>query len=144
MPKKPPRDNPRNRNSRTIQGAAEGVANLLRRMSRRSDVILSTADGSDTRASHIARSANPAVCAAVSGSIRDIVRGALPEELRPHVLDCLMRPAELVLFTDTAAWATRLRMAACEAAANGALSTLPAGVTGATKITVRVAAASGR
>lgn len=136
MPKMPPRDNRRNRNSRTIQGAAEGVASLLQRMARRSDVILSTADGSHAGASHIAGSAD-----AAGSSALDVVRAALPDDLKPHVLDCLLRPGELVLFTDAAAWATRLRMAACEAAANGAFASLPPDAPGAPKITVRVAAA---
>ena len=148
MPKMPPRDNRRNRNSRTIQGAAEGMASLLQRMSRRSDVILSTATGSNTGASHIARSAHaadsPAVTESSPATAMDMVRAALPEGLRPHVLDCLLRPGELVLFTDAAAWATRVRMAACEAASSGAFSALPGVTTGTPKITVRVAAAPTR
>ena len=133
MPKMPPRDNPRNRNSRTIQGAAEGVQKLLQRMSRKSDVILSTADGSNAAASHIAHV-----------TLLDLVRGELPEDLRAHVLDCLLRPGELVLFADAAAWAARIRLAACEAAANGGLSNLPAGGTAPARITVRVSAGSRR
>lgn len=120
------------------------MASLLQRMSRKSDVILSTADGSKGAASHIAGSASSAGGSTGAGLIIEIVRGALPDGLRPHVLDCLMRPGELVLFTDAAAWATRLRMAACEAAANGAFSSLPAGTAAAPKITVRVAAGRGR
>jgi hypothetical protein len=129
MPKMPPRDNRRNPNSRTIQDAAEGVAKLLQRMSRKSDVILSTAEVSNAPASHIALP-----------PLLEIVRRELPEELRAHVLDCLLRPGELVLFADAAAWATRIRLAACEVAAHGALSNLPGGSTTPVRITVRVSA----
>ena len=128
MPKMPPRDNQRNRNSRTIQGAAEGVQKLLQRMTRKSDVILSTAEGSKAPPSHIAHA--PLV---------DLVRRELPEELRGHVMDCLLRPGELVLFADAAAWAARIRLAACELAASGGLSELPGGAA-PTRITVRVSA----
>lgn len=129
MPKMPRRDNPRNRNSRTIQGAAEGVAKLLQRMSRKSDVILSTAQVSNAPASHNAHT-----------PLLDIVRRELPEELRIHVLDCLLRSGELVLFTDAAAWAARIRLAACEAAAHGGWEDLPTGGATPARITVRVTA----
>ena len=63
------------------------------------------------------------------------VGDGLPEELRPHLLDCLLKPAEIVLFAESASWATRLRVAAIEAADAGAF----AGLTVANpRVTVRV------
>jgi len=111
MPKKPPRDNPKNRVPRTVQSAA----GLLQRISLRAGIVSPAA-----AASHI-----------------DVVRAALPEELRAHVVNCLIRPGEVVIFAGAAAWATRLRLAACEAASAGAFTDLP-GITAPARITVRV------
>jgi hypothetical protein len=40
------------------------------------------------------------------------LRQLLPEELRPHLQEVLEKPGELVLFTDSAVWAGRLKLAA--------------------------------
>lgn len=115
MPKKPFRDNPKNRVSRTVQSAA----GLLQRIGQRAGI------------------ATPAAAGAAAVSHIEMVRAHLPNELREHVMNCLIRPGEVVLFADTAAWATRLRMAACEAAAAGAFTNLPE-ISGTPRITVRV------
>jgi hypothetical protein len=113
MPKKPPRHNPPYRAFRTVQSAAT----VLRRISRKTGVV-APAQGGVEGSSHIAS-----------------IRAGLPEELRPHLLDCLLKPAEIVLFAESASWATRLRVAAIEAADAGAF----AGLTGANpRVTVRV------
>ena len=64
-------------------------------------------------------------------------------ELRAHLVNCLLRPGEIVLFADTAVWATRLRLAGCEAAAGGGFAELP-GVGSGARITVRVTPPRGR
>lgn len=115
MPKKPRRDNPKNRVSRTVQSAAS----VLRRISQKSGVV------------------PPATAGAATASHIEVIRAQLPVELREHLVNCLLRPGEVVLFADTATWATRLRLAACEAAAAGALAALP-GVEVTARITVRV------
>jgi hypothetical protein len=115
MPKKPFRDNPKNRLPRTVQSAA----GVLQRISQRAGIALPPAAGV-AAVSHI-----------------EMVRAHLPNDLRAHVVNCLIRPGEVVLFADTAAWATRLRMAACEAADAGAFSDLPE-IKGTARITVRV------
>jgi len=123
MPKIPPRDNRRNRSARTIQGTAENMSGLLQRISRRSEVAVST-EGAPGPLSHI-----------------EVIRAGLPDGLRAHVTACLLRPGEWVLFADAAVWATRLRMAACEALAQGGFRGLPA-QSPPPRITVRVAAGS--
>ena len=113
MPKKPPRHNPPNRAFRTVQSAAT----VLRRISQKSGVVL-PAQGGSGAPSHI-----------------DVIRASLPEELRPHLLTCLLKSAEIVLFAESATWATRLRVAAVEAAETGAF----VGMSGANpRITVRI------
>lgn len=99
MPKKPPRDNPRNRTSRTVQSAAT----VLRRISQKTGVAPPPPAGPASGVSHI-----------------DLVRAGLPAELRAHLVTCLVKPAEIVLFAESAAWATRLRVAAVEASQAGA------------------------
>ncbi len=59
--------------------------------------------------------------AAASLSLVGQLRALLPEELRPHLTEVLEKPGELVLFTDSAVWAGRLKLAAA------ALSGLAAG-----------------
>jgi hypothetical protein len=113
MPKKPPRHNPANRAFRTVQSAAT----VLRRISQKSGVVAPSQGGPDGP-SHI-----------------DVIREGLPEELRPHLLSCLLKPAEIVLFAESATWATRLRVAAVEAADAGAFAGLPVANP---RITVRI------
>ena len=114
MPKKPYRDNPRNRTSRTVQSAAT----VLRRISQKTGVVPPPPAGSAGGASHI-----------------DVVRAGLPAELQAHLVTCLLKPAEIVLFAESAAWAARLRVAAGEAAQSGAFDA----IAGANpRITVRI------
>jgi len=97
------------------------MSGLLQRISRRSEVAVST-EGAPGPLSHI-----------------EVIRAGLPDGLRAHVTACLLRPGEWVLFADAAVWATRLRMAACEALAQGGFRGLPA-QSPPPRITVRVAA----
>lgn len=93
MPKKPFRNNQKNRMARTVQSAA----GVLQRLNRKSGGAL--IDPGDVHGI----------------SLIEQWRARLPETLRPHLLQVLEKPGELVLFTDSAAWATRIRVAACEA-----------------------------
>lgn len=52
--------------------------------------------------------------AGAARSATEDLRLALPESLRPHLTNVLEKPGELVLFTDSAVWAGRLRLAAAE------------------------------
>ncbi len=118
MPKKPPRDNPKYPNSRTVQSAAA----VLRRISRKSGALQGPLEAPGSP-SHI-----------------EVVRAGLPPELAPHLAACLVKPAEIVLFATSAAWAARLRVAAAEAADRGEYARLCAG--GPPRITVRVTPAN--
>jgi hypothetical protein len=89
MPKKVPRNNPAGGSYRTVQSAAS----LLQRINR-------TAGG----ASPPPQLATPALL--------ERLRLLLPEELQPHLMEVLEKPGELVLFTDSAVWAGRLKLAA--------------------------------
>jgi hypothetical protein len=91
MPKDTPRNNPRDRHSRTVQSAAS----LLRRISQK-------AGGAG------AGLASPVAPPALIEKLRAL----LPEELRPHLKQVLEKPGELVLFTESAVWAGRLKLAA--------------------------------
>jgi hypothetical protein len=42
------------------------------------------------------------------------LRAVLPEELRSHIFQAHLRTGELVVFTESAAWAGRLRVAIAE------------------------------
>lgn len=91
MPKDTPRDNPRDRDKRTVQSAAS----LLRRISQKAGGAV------PTLASPVAPPA-----------LIEKLRALLPEELRPHLQQVLEKPGELVLFTESAVWAGRLKLAA--------------------------------
>lgn len=84
MPKKPPRDNPKGRELRTVHTAGAGAAALLHRIKKRAGVV------------------GP-------GPLPEELQG-LPDSLAPHVLDRLEKEGELVVFTDSAAWAARLKL----------------------------------
>jgi hypothetical protein len=86
MPKKVPRNNPAGRSQRTVHSAAT----LLQRIRNR-------AGGQ----------AMPHVAPA---STLLQLKLLLPEELRPHLLQVLEKPGELVLFADSAVWAGRLKL----------------------------------
>lgn len=102
MPKKPPRHNPQNRDGRTVHSAAS----LLQRISRKTGGTLAAA--SLSRASQGA--ADPQ-------TLLERLRTLLPESLRPHLVEVLEKSGELVLFADSAVWASRLKLAAPELAA---------------------------
>lgn len=93
MPKKPPRNNPRHGDRRTVQSAAA----LLRRITERSGGALPALPASGAAASLIQR-----------------LRESLAEEVRPHLVEVLEKPGELVLFADSAVWAGRLKLAAAD------------------------------
>lgn len=95
MPKKPPRNNPSRLHDRTVQSAAS----LLQRISRKAGGTLPS----------------PGAPAASDSLIQNL-RSLLPDELRPHLIEVLEKPGELVLFTDSAVWAGRLKLAALELA----------------------------
>lgn len=89
MPKKVPRNNPAAGRHRTVQSADS----LLQR--------INLAAGGRLAAPQVAP---PAAL--------EQLRQLLPEELRPHLREVLQKPGELVLFTDSAVWAGRLKLAA--------------------------------
>ena len=88
MPKKPPRDNQRNRAPRTVQTAAS----VLQRLAGRQAVSLIP----------------------LENQLLEKVRAKLPEALRAHVVEALEKAEELVIFADSAAWAARLKLACAE------------------------------
>jgi hypothetical protein len=118
MPKKTRPHNPKNRAARTVQSAGS----VLRRISQQAGAACSVAGVPADAASHI-----------------DVVRALLPVALQPHLQACLLKPGELVLFAASAAWAARLRVAACEAADSGAFRQMSV-IGDRAKITVRVMA----
>jgi hypothetical protein len=85
MPKKPPRNNRRNRAARTVQSAATVLQRLI-----------------PQRAS-----------AAVSFQKQVLGKALLrvPESLRPRVVSAIDKPEELVIFMESAVWAGRLKLA---------------------------------
>ena len=89
MPKKVQRNNPAGGRRRTVHS----LASLLQRSK------LGATGGLPT----------PQMATA---STLQQLRLLLPEELRPHLVEVLEKPGELVLFTDSAAWAGRLKLAA--------------------------------
>ncbi len=90
MPKKPTRHNPSRRADRTVQSAAS----LLRRISQKSGGAMPSLD-----------------TAAAAISLIERLRARLPAEQRTHLIEVLEKPGELVLFTDSAVWAGRLKLA---------------------------------
>lgn len=84
MPKKPPRNNQRNRAPRTVQDAPS----ILRRVMQRSGVRISSEN----------QSLGP-------------ILSQLPEVLRQHVVTVLDKGEELVILMDSAVWAARLKLA---------------------------------
>jgi hypothetical protein len=112
MPKKPPRDNPRGPELRTVHSAGSGAAALLQRITRRAQVVLPGArDGASEPLSWLAR-----------------LRQRLPQEQQAHLTDVIEKAGELVLFADSAAWAGRIRLSLPELAE----------VTAGRRITVRL------
>jgi hypothetical protein len=89
MPKKVPRNNPAAGSHRTVQSASS----LLHRIK-------------------IAGGGGLTVPQMAAPAALDQLRQLLPEELRPHLREVMEKPGELVLFTDSAVWAGRLKLAA--------------------------------
>jgi hypothetical protein len=46
---------------------------------------------------------------AFQSGILQKIRAALPEELAEHAVHCLLKPGSLIIFTDSSAWAAKLR-----------------------------------
>ncbi len=88
MPKKPRRDNPGNRTTRTVQSAAA----VLQRLATRRNAALIPFE-------------NQAL---------EKLKARLPESLRPHVLEVVEKAGELIIFAESAAWAARLKLALAE------------------------------
>lgn len=84
MPKKPPRNNQRKRALRTVQT----TPSILRRVMQRSGLNISQ-----------------------ENQITGALRAGLPEALRTHVVQVVDKGEELVILTDSAAWAARLKLA---------------------------------
>lgn len=93
MPKKPPRDNRKRPELRTVHTAGAGAAALLQRISRRARVVL---PAGETRAGTL--------------SWLERLRAVLPATQRPHLLEVLEKEQALVLFVDSAVWAGRIRL----------------------------------
>jgi hypothetical protein len=72
--------------------------------------------------------------AAAAASLTEMVRQALPETLRPHVLAAARRGDDLVVIVDSAAWSARVRYAGTKLKAQ--LAAAGEAVTG--KVRVRV------
>lgn len=83
MPKNPPRDNQRNRVPRTVQSGPT----ILRRVMQRSGMQIALGN----------QSVEPFL-------------ERLPESLRKHVIRVVPRGEDLVILTDSAAWAARLKL----------------------------------
>ena len=107
MPKKPPRDNQRNRAPRTVRSAAAVLQRLIPRRA-----------GSEI---------------SLGNHVLEKVRAGLPENLRAHVVAAVEKPEELVIFTASAAWAARLKLALAE----------DSGVAGGKRTTVKLAPQGG-
>jgi hypothetical protein len=90
MPNKPPRNKQAVRNKDTPRSAAS----LLQRMSAQRGLNIPSKQE----------------LAAPEGA-RERLRNLLPELLALHLLEVRERPGEMVLFTDSAVWAGRLKLA---------------------------------
>jgi hypothetical protein len=62
---------------------------------------------------------------------------SVPAELRSHIFEVILRPGELVVFTESAVWAGRLRLALEEARESSLQATLPE-LANHPKLTLRV------
>jgi hypothetical protein len=90
MPNKPPRNKQDGRKS----GRPYSTADLLQRITR-----------------HSGRQSEELQSITEQPSLRDRLLAALPAELKPHFLELREKPSELIVFTDAAVWATRIRLA---------------------------------
>jgi len=92
MPNKPPRNKqaaPRTRG--TLSAAA-----VLQRVARKSRISL------------------PQIASEGDAGLLELLRDSVPAELRSHIIEAILRPGELVVFTESAVWAGRLRVALAE------------------------------
>lgn len=87
MPKNPPRNNQRNRAPRTVQSGPS----ILQRVMQRAGMDISK-----------------------ENQLLESIQKRLPEGLRKHVLKVVDKGDELVILTDAAAWAARLKLALAE------------------------------
>jgi hypothetical protein len=67
----------------------------------------------------------PEMASAGTSELLKRLQESLPGELRSHVFEVILRPGELVVFTESAAWAGRLRVALAELRGGDAPATLP-------------------
>jgi Dna[CI] antecedent, DciA len=65
------------------------------------------------------------------------VQESVPAELRSHIFEVILRPGELVVFTESAAWAGRLRLALAEVREGALQAALPE-LSDHPKLTLRV------
>jgi hypothetical protein len=70
------------------------------------------------------------------GNLQERLCKSLPAELRSHIFEVILRPGEMVVFTESAAWAGRLRLALAELR-QGSSQALPELATHA-RLTLRV------
>jgi hypothetical protein len=103
MPNKPPRNKqpaPRTR-------ATLSAATLLQRITRKSSISM------------------PQMASTGTAGLLKRLQESVPAELRSHIFEVILHPGEMVVFTESAVWAGRLRLAIAEAR-NGPLhATLP-------------------
>lgn len=92
MPNKPPRNKQTSPRTRVTLSAAT----LLQRITRKSGI----SQGEVTKGGH--------------GSLQERLCKSLPTELRSHIFEVILRPGEMVVFTESGAWAGRLRVALAE------------------------------
>lgn len=92
MPNKPPR----NKQAHSRTRATLSAATVLERIARKSLISL------------------PERAPDGSAELLERLRGSLPEELRAHVTQVLLRSGEMIVFTESAVWAARLRVAIAE------------------------------
>ncbi len=92
MPNKPPRNKQAGSRTRGTLSAAS----VLQRVARKSPISM------------------PQMASAVDPGLLELLRDSVPAELRFHIIEAILRPGELVVFTESAVWAGRLRVALAE------------------------------
>jgi hypothetical protein len=103
MPNKPPRNKqpaPRTR-------ATLSAATLLQRITRKSSISM------------------PQMASTGTAGLLKRLQESVPAELRSHIFEVILHPGEMVVFTESAVWAGRLRLAIAEARNNPLHATLP-------------------
>ncbi|MEO8308830.1 MAG: hypothetical protein ABI616_12400 [Pseudomonadota bacterium] len=115
MPNKPPR----NKQSVPRTRATLSAATLLQRITRKSAISM------------------PEMASTGTAGFLERLQKSVPAELRSHIFEVILRPGELVVFTESAAWAGQLRVALAEARKGPLHQTLPE-LTNRPKLTLRV------